>query len=188
VAILLFAAAAVCSFAANVQAAIDVDFNGEGVIDRVVLPRPHETNIVVRLSGAAPQVLRLHDRIIAIVATDINHDGEIDLSALSERRGVFIWLNKGKAGHGHLKAVKRHHRPVQFSLNTRGPLASAPSSASEGPAAAGPDDDRDWLAEPEPVTTEFNPRLTLECRSQIAAMVSDNHGGVCSSRAPPLSL
>ena len=125
------AAAALCLLAAPAEAALEADFNGDGVLDHVVLPHPPDTNIVVRVSGGAPQVLKFYDRIISIVATDVNHDGEIDLSALSERRGVFIWLNKGKAANGRLKTLKRKHHRRGFSLNTGGPLASAPGSTSE---------------------------------------------------------
>jgi hypothetical protein len=171
--------------ASPADAAVEADFNGDGLIDRVVLPRPPDTNIVVRFSNGAPQVLKFYDRIISIVATDINHDGEIDLSALSERRGVFVWLNKGKASHGHLKALKRiHHRPIAFSLSTRGPLASAPGSSPEGPAATGSQDDRD-AAHDERATHDHDPRPSTELPTPVALPVTDARGVASPSRAPP---
>jgi hypothetical protein len=175
----------VCLLASPADAAVEADFNGDGLIDRIVLPRPPDTNIVVRLSNGAPQVLKFHDRILAIVATDINHDGEIDLSALSERHGVFVWLNKGKASHGRLKALKRkHHHPGGFSLSTRGPLASAPGSSPDGPAATGSQDDRDADHDAR-ATHDHDPRPTTELSCLVVPRLTDARGMASPSRAPP---
>ena len=179
------AVAALCLLASPADAAIEADFNGDGVLDRIVLPRPPETNIVVRLSGGAPQVLKLYDRVISIVATDIDHDGEVDLSALSERRGVFVWLNKGKGSNGHLKALKRQHHRRGFALTTHGPLASAPESSSDGPAATGTQDDRDRSACYERGAYELSQRPAIGPRSPVLPPLSDPHAGACPSRAPP---
>jgi hypothetical protein len=183
------AAAALCLLASPAEAAVEADFNGDGVLDRVVLPRPPDTNIVVRVSGGVPQVLKFHDRIISIVATDVNHDGEIDLSALSERRGVFIWLNKGKAANGHLKTLKRkqHHRRG-FSLNTGGPLASAPGSSSSSSNAAGASDDRGRSAHDDHPTYELNWRPVTNPPSPAVPALPDRRAGASSSRAPPCVL
>jgi hypothetical protein len=175
----------VCLLASPADAAVEADFNGDGLIDRVVLPRPPDTNIVVRLSNGTPQVLKFYDRIISIVATDINHDGEIDLSALSEHRGVFVWLNKGKARHGRLKALKRkHHHPGGFSLSTRGPLASAPGSSADGPAATGSQDDRD-ADHDERATPDHDPRPSPDPPSLVVPQLTDARGVASPSRAPP---
>lgn len=171
--------------ASPADAAVDADFNGDGLVDRVVLPHPPDTNIVVRLSNGAPQVLRFYDRIVSIVATDINHDGAIDLTALSERRGVFVWLNKGKASHGRLKALKRKHRhPVGFSLSTRGPLASAPGSSPDGPAATGSPDDRD-ADHAAFATDDHDPYPSTELPSLVVPRLTDARAVASSSRAPP---
>lgn len=182
------AVAALCLLAAPAEAALEADFNGDGVLDHVVLPHPPDTNIVVRVSGGAPQVLKFYDRIISIVATDVNHDGEIDLSALSERRGVFIWLNKGKAANGHLKTLKRKHHRRGFSLNTGGPLASAPGSTSSTSNAAGASDDRGRAAHDEHITLELSWRLATDPPSPAVAAVPDRRAGASSSRAPPFAL
>jgi hypothetical protein len=179
-------AAAVCLLGSPAEAAIDADFNGDGVIDRVVLPKPPDTNILVHFSHGAPQVLKFYDRVVSIVATDINHDGEIDIGALSERRGVFIWLNKGKASHGRLKALKRRHHRGGFSLTTRGPLASAPESSLDGPAATGPQDDRS--ASHDRITHEFTPEVASTLPSPRVPPLPDAHGVRSSSRAPPAGL
>ena len=169
--------------ASPAAAAIDADFNGDGVLDRVVLPHPSQTHIEVRVSGAAPQILKIYDRIVAVVATDIDHDGAIDLSALSERRGVFVWLNKGKAGRGHLKAIQRKHHPGGFSLSTRGPLASAPEPSPDGPAATGTQDDRSALYER--ITHDLGHRPAVDLLSASVPSLPDDRGGVSGSRAPP---
>jgi hypothetical protein len=179
----LSVAAALCLFGSPAAAAIDADFNGDGVIDRVVLPKPPDTNILVHFSHGAPQILKFHDRIISIVATDINHDGEIDIGALSERRGIFIWLNKGKAGHGRLKTLKRRHHRGGFSLTTRGPLASAPGSPVDGPAATGPQDDRSACHDR--ITPEFTQEVAATLPSPLAPPLPDAHGVRSPSRAPP---
>jgi len=172
---------------ASPAAAIEADFNGDGVADRVVLPRPPDTNIVVRVSGGLPQVLKTYDRIVAVVAADVNHDGDIDLSALSERRGVFVWLNKGKASNGHLRALKRRHHRGTFSLSTRGPLASAPERSPDGPAATSSQDDR-VSADQERSVHEINPRPTIAHCGLVLPALLDDRGGASPSRAPPLAL
>jgi hypothetical protein len=181
----LSAAVTVCLLASPADASVEADFNGDGLIDRVVLPRPPDTNIVVRLSNGAPQVLKFYDHIISIVATDINHDGAIDLSALSERHGVFVWLNKGKTSHGRLKALQRkHHYPGGFSLSTRGPLASAPGSSADGPAATTSPDDRD-ADHDDRATNDRDQRPSTELPSPVVPRPTDASSVASPSRAPP---
>ena len=115
------------------HAAIAADFNGDGVLDSVVLPRPPATNIVIQLSGSAPQILKLSVRIISVVAADIDHDGNLDLSALTERRGLHVWLNK--AGHGRFAALKKHRAPHGSGIS-RGSQAAPTERGPDAPAAA----------------------------------------------------
>src|SRR5207237_4333301 len=115
-------------------AAIMADFNGDGVLDAVVLPRPPETNIVIHISGSAPQILKLSGHLLAIVASDVDHDGNLDLTALSDRRGLVVWLNK--AGHGRFAALKRHHVPQGFEFSSRF-QAGAPERGRDAPMAWG---------------------------------------------------
>jgi len=180
----LSVAAAVCLLASPADAAIDADFNGDGVLDRVVLSHAPENHIVVRLSGGAPQILTTYDRIVSIVAADVNHDGEIDLSALSERRGVFVWLNKGKASNGHFRALKRKHHRGGFALTTGGPLAAAPAQTREGPAATSSTDDRD-PANHERLAHDFGHRRASDSFFPLVATLLDDHGGASPSRGPP---
>jgi len=127
-------AAALLLTANLAHAAIAADFNGDGVLDSVVLPRPPATNIVIHLSGSAPQILKLSVRIISVVAADIDHDGNLDLSALTERRGLHVWLNK--AGHGRFAALKKHRAPHGFGVS-RGSQAGPTERGPDAPAAAG---------------------------------------------------
>lgn len=180
---LLSAAAAVLLLTAPAQAAIDADFNGDGVLDRVVQPRAPDTNIVVNLSGMAPQVLKFSERVVAMVAADIDHDGAVDLSALSERRGVFVWLNRG--GKGHLKALKQKHHPRGYSLTGSGPLASASHSATDGLAALGPQDDRDPTAEQEGAPHRPHPVPLAHITSLLVTALPTDPGAAVPSRAPP---
>ena len=127
-------AAALFLTAKPAHAAIAADFNGDGVLDSVVLPRPPATNIVIQLSGSAPQILKLSVPIISIVAADIDHDGNLDLSALTERRGLHVWLNK--AGHGRFAPLKKHRAPQGLGVS-RGSQAAPTERGREVPAAAG---------------------------------------------------
>jgi hypothetical protein len=127
-------AAALCLTANPAHAAIAADFNGDGVLDAVVLPRPPETNIIIHLSGSAPQILKLSGRIISVVAADIDHDGYLDLSALSEHRGLHVWLNK--AGHGWFAALKKHRAPRGLDFS-RASHAAAREQGYGDPLASG---------------------------------------------------
>lgn len=108
--------AVLCLAANPVHASITADFDGDGVPDAVVLPLPPETNIVIQLSDSAPQVLKLSGRIISVVAADVDHDGNLDLGALSDRH-LRVWLNK--TGHGRFSALKKHRAPRGFGFSPR---------------------------------------------------------------------
>ena len=126
-------AAALFLAAKPARASIAADFNGDGVMDSVDLPRPPATNIVIHLSGSAPQILKLSVRIISVVAADIDHDGNLDLSALTERRGLHVWLNK--AGHGRFAVLKKHRAPHGFGFS-RGSQAAPTERGPDAPGAA----------------------------------------------------
>jgi hypothetical protein len=118
---LAYVLASIYLCASPARAAVDVDLNGDGVIDRVVVQHQPD-RIIVCMSGAQPQVLKVHGRILSIVATDINHDGRVDITAVSERRGLLVWLNGGS--RGHFKAVTRRVRPHALVWSRRGGSAS----------------------------------------------------------------
>ena len=70
----------------------------------------------------------------SVIVADIDHDGHLDLSALSEHRGVKVWLNKG--GHGRFAALRKKHGPVGARLS-RTPLAT-PKGQGDGESDAEP--------------------------------------------------
>jgi hypothetical protein len=112
----------------------------------------------------------------------------MDLSALSKRRGVFIWLNKGKAAKTHFKALKRKHHTRAFSLTTRGPLASAPEPGADGAASLSTQDDRDRdarLGHTADVPTE---RPATRHFAQLVPALRDHRDAASPSRAPPFTL
>ena len=119
--------AALCLWRPPAHATIAADFNGDGVLDAVVL-RPRN-DIIVRLSGSAPQILKLSGRIISVVASDIDHDGHLDLSALSEHEGLHVWLNK--AGHGRFAALQKHRAPRAFGFSRAARAAATEQGHSD---------------------------------------------------------
>jgi hypothetical protein len=90
------------------RASIEADLNGDGVIDAVDVQHVPDEQIIVRVSGAPAQVLHVRGRILNIVATDFNHDGRLDITALSDRRGILVWLNGRR---GRFKAAPRRVYP-----------------------------------------------------------------------------
>jgi hypothetical protein len=175
-------AAAIGLLASPAHAAINADFNSDGVPDAVVLPRPPETNIVVRLSGATPQVLRFPGGLVSIAAVDVDHDGAIDLTAVSAHRGVFIWLNKG--GHGRLKALRRHTHRHGVSLDAR-PFVATPRSAEERSAPQGLQDDRHRELHDGGLAHVLVPNPSSQTLTNARFAAPAVRGGASSSRAPP---
>jgi hypothetical protein len=135
--------AAVCLFARPADAAVVADFNGDGVIDAIDISRSPETRLVVRVSGAAPQVLKVAGRLISIVAVDVDRDGHLDITALSERRGLVIWINRG--GRGRFSVLKRRHVPHGVTLS-RSRLPSVSDHDHERPAAQSSPDGSNLVA------------------------------------------
>ena len=108
---IVIAALGLC--ATPVHAAIVADFNGDGVLDQVMVPQTPGSGIVISISGAPlPQVLKLADVPLYVVAADLDHDGDVDLSAVSRRHRLIIWLNHGR---GLLKRFRArfHHIGLQ---------------------------------------------------------------------------
>src|SRR6185503_21185083 len=98
------------------SAAVIADFNGDGISDSVELSPAASGRVVVRVSGSRVQVLDLSERVISLVAADVDHDGDSDLGILSEHRGVGIWLNADGSGHFAAHNWRQRHRHVGFQL------------------------------------------------------------------------
>lgn len=179
-------AAAIGLLASPAHAAINADFNRDGVPDAVVLPRPPETNIVVRISGATPQVLRFPGGLVSIAAVDVDHDGNVDLTAVSAHRGVFVWLNNG--GHGRLKALKRRSRRHAVSLADARPFLAQPRSAQERSAPQGFQDDRNRQLHDDSPASVLVPNASSRTLPHVRFAMPTAPGGASSSRAPPLRI
>jgi len=79
--------------------AANVDFDGDGVPDDVRITTQFRPEILITVSTSrATHVLHLREAPVAVVAIDLDHDGLLDLSALSPRHRLRFWLNKGRFG------------------------------------------------------------------------------------------
>src|SRR5262245_36351092 len=108
------------------HASIEADFNGDGVIDTLDVKHASDEQIIIRISGAPPQVLHVRSRILNVVATDFNHGGRLDITALSEHRGILVWL----AGRrGRFKAAPRRVYPKVLRWSRRAGTAGRPNGA-----------------------------------------------------------
>lgn len=144
-----FAAVVAAFFAAFFLAAVpahaslEADFNGDGVIDAVDVQHAPEEQIVVRVSGAPVQVLHVRSRILNVVATDFNHDGRLDITALCERRGIIVWLNGRR---GRFKAAPRRVYPKILRWSRRAGATGRPNAGGRDGAQAASDQGQDAVA------------------------------------------
>jgi hypothetical protein len=122
------------------HASIAADFNGDGVIDAVDIQHVPDEQIIVRVSGAPPQVLHVRGRILNIVATDFNHDGRLDITALSEHRGILVWLNGRR---GRFKAAPRRVYPKVLRWSRRAGTAGRSNGGGRDTAQAASDQGQD---------------------------------------------
>ena len=103
---------------------IVVDFNGDGVRDRVDSFRG-DAVVIVRGADGAP-IQRLHTRypVVGLVVADVNHDGSPDIIVRTSHPGLHVWVNRGGGrfvrARGH---VTRAHgaRVGRGSMTPRGP-------------------------------------------------------------------
>jgi hypothetical protein len=123
-------ALSVCILAAPARAATLADFNGDGLPDPVTAASA-PSRIFVKVSGLDTQVLHVADRILTVVAADVDHDGRLDLSTFSVRRGLSVWLNRG----GHFVRARRAHPLRGTTVERPGPLASPAGSTNRFPSA-----------------------------------------------------
>jgi hypothetical protein len=132
--------AALCLGAVPARASITADFNGDGVIDVVDIQHVPDEQIIVRVSGAPPQVLHVRGRILNIVATDFNHDGRLDITALSEHRGILVWLNGRR---GRFKAAPRRVYPRVLRWSRRAGTAGRSNGGGRDNVQAASDQGQD---------------------------------------------
>jgi len=122
-----------CLTPGTADAAVLADFTDDSAVDRVQIHAGSDHCVLIRVPGLVPQELRVHERLLSVVAVDVNHDGRLDVGAWSERRGLLIWLNRG---HGHFKALKKkhitHHGPVAHAARRMAPSEKGTPLAQDG--------------------------------------------------------
>jgi hypothetical protein len=88
------------------------DFDGDGRPDLAAIRQsPAGLQITVGLSGSSA-VVDLSANVTGLLGEDVDHDGDVDLVAVSRAGEVLIWLNDG---HGHFTRA-----PVPQSTNGLG--------------------------------------------------------------------
>jgi hypothetical protein len=166
--------------AAPASAAVVADFNGDGRADRVTSSSSSHAFVFVTVSGQDTQVLRVSDRILAVVAVDIDHDGTLDLSTLSPRRGLSVWLNRG----GKFVRARRTHHPQGVTIERPGPRAR-PGDEGHSVPSAPTGADSDQLAQVVERSVLVPPCLAGAIATNINPDTAAVHGRTGHSRAPP---
>jgi hypothetical protein len=110
-----------------------VDFNGDGVPDRVELASRPGTTIVVRVSGSAPQTLHAPEDVTSVIAADIDGDGDLDLASLELHGDLIIWLNTD-SDERFEPATKRQDTPGLTVSRTA--VATPPDNRAGQPLAS----------------------------------------------------
>jgi hypothetical protein len=84
------------------------DFDGDGRSDvALVQDRADSGRLSVRLSGSA-NTIDLEATVTGVIEGDIDHDGDLDLVALSPSSDVLVWINDG---HGHFTRQETPRAP-----------------------------------------------------------------------------
>jgi hypothetical protein len=90
------------------------DFDGDGHPDvALIQDGPGASHVLVTLSGSSGHV-SLAANVVSLVASDIDHDGDVDLVAATTLGTVLIWLNDGR---GHFTPLGAAH-PYGLSPST----------------------------------------------------------------------
>src|SRR5947208_1875586 len=81
------------------------DFNSDGIADnaRLVQQDFKRAQIQIFVSGSRSNKIGLDEKIVRVVAIDVDRDGDSDLVALTRAPRLLVWLNDGR-GHFSLRA------------------------------------------------------------------------------------
>jgi hypothetical protein len=167
------------------SAAVIADFNADGIADSVELSPSSPGRVVVRVSGSRIQVLGRSERVISLVAADVDHDGDSDLGVLFEHRGVRIWLNAGGTGHFERHKKRHRHRGAGFQL---APSRSVSDHDDEGPRAQCGADGPDRTLHLMGRYTIRAPCLAQPNVTWLRAHTPQTSGSSYASRAPPFHV
>ncbi len=167
------------------SAAVIADFNSDGIADSVELSPFSPDRVVVRVSGSRVQVLDLWERVIALVAADVDHDGDSDLGILSEHRGVGIWLNADGSGQFAAHNLRHRHRRVGFQL---APSRSVSDHDDGGPRAQYGTDGPGRTIHLMGRYTIRAPCLAQSNVTRLRAHTPQTSGSLHASRAPPFHV
>jgi len=167
------------------SASVIADFNADGIADTVELPPFSPGPVIVRVSGGRVQVLDLSERVISLVAADLDHDGDSDLGILSEHRGLRIWLNADGSGHFSAHNLRDHHGRPGFQL---APSRSVSDRDDDGPRAQYGTDGPGQTVHLMGRYTIRAPCLAQSNVSCLRAHAPQTSGSSHASRAPPFHV
>lgn len=93
------------------------DVDGDGIHDRIEVG-PDARELAVRFSTTRRlQQLESGERIVAVVAADLDRDGDLDLVASTNRPALHVWINIGRG----VFAARAHHLGLRRGRLTRHP-------------------------------------------------------------------
>jgi hypothetical protein len=116
---------------------ISADFDGDGV-DDVVRVSPQSPRVLTILSSASHRQvqLRIPGALRALVAADVDHDGNLDLVVGTGTRHLRVWFNNGH-GAFHESHVSKRKKHRFTSLPSLCRLRTAPRVRDVSDVAAG---------------------------------------------------
>jgi hypothetical protein len=168
------------------RAAVETDFDDDGVVNTVTLEwgaRPY-----IRIASAnsrEPVVLPLKERVSSIVAIDVDHDGLTDLAATKRRGLLLFWRNHGNGRFTPWQRAARPRAPTHLSVTPPGPGFHSHQTPGriEIEGVTGQDDHDDALAT---VRSLDRPTLTGSRLVFIRCVAPDDADSrTLGSRAPP---
>jgi hypothetical protein len=130
-------------------------------------PERAGTLIAIRfIDRARPRLLHLAERVDAFVVRDVDNDGDLDILAASNTRGLLLWRNRGR-GHFELAGRPSKHpsRPPQPTIGHRTANSDDPAASDDRYDATAPRGPGPAHSEP---AIRFAPSLILFHSASVA--------------------